>query len=263
MTWWQGVLLGLLQGVTEFLPVSSSGHLALAQRLIPGFRQPGVTVDVLLHLGTALAVVWAERRHLRRWLTTRSGWRLLGVLAAGTAVTGVVGLALRGPATAAFSSPAAVGAFLVVTGMVVLSTRFLPGGGAGEGTVGFRQAVIVGLAQGLAVFPGVSRSGATIAAGLGAGLDRSWAARFSFLLSVPAIAAASTLELVEHGGELAAAGPELLGPAFLGALVAGVSGYAALKVVIRTVSSRAFHRFGLYCLPLGLAVLALSLGGLL
>lgn len=263
MSWWQGILLGVLQGITEFLPVSSSGHLALAQHLIPGFRQPGVVVDVLLHVGTALAIVWAERRNIGRWLTSRTGWRLIGLLVVGTAVTGVVGMALRGPATKAFSSPLAVGVCLMITGVVVFATRWLPGGSSGEADVRPSQAILVGLAQGLAVFPGISRSGTTIAAGLGAKVDRVWAARFSFLLSVPAIAAASLLELMDHGGELLAAGPALLVPAILGAVVAGVTGFFALKVVIRTVSSRAFDRFAYYSFPLGLLVVALVLGGVL
>ncbi len=261
MSLWEGVLLGVLQGLTEFLPVSSSGHLALAQRLLPGFRQPGVAFDVVLHLGTALAVVWAERRQLVRWLSTRSGWRLLGLLALGTAATGAVGMALRAPATAAFGSPLAVGSALLVTGVVVLATRWIAGGGAGEEATGWGRAVAVGAVQGLAVFPGLSRSGTTIATGLATGLERSWAARFSFLLGVPAILAASVVELAGHRGELAALGAAFWGPALAGGVAAALAGYAALRVVLATVSSRRFHRFGWYCLALGGAVVALAAGG--
>ena len=186
---------------------------------------------------------------------------MLGLLLTGTAVTGVVGVGLEGPATTTFSNPLAVGIFLAITGVIVLATRWLPGGADGETTTHLGQAALIGFAQGLAVFPGISRSGSTIAAGLGVGLDRSWAARFSFLLSVPAIAGAAVLEILHHGRELTAAGPELLGPAFLGAVVAAISGYIALGIVIRTVSSRAFHRFGYYCLPLGILVIVLVAGG--
>jgi len=263
VSWWQGAILGLIQGITEFLPVSSSGHLALAQRLIPGFRQPGVAVDLMLHVGTALAVVWAERRAIARWMRGREGAELLGLLVVGTAVTGAVGVALEGPATAAFGSPLAVGTFLILTGVVVLGTRWLPGGARSVTNTGAGRAALIGLVQGLAVFPGISRSGTTIAAGLAAGLDRAWAARFSFLLSVPAIAGATVLELARHGRELAATGPELLGPALLGAAVAAVTGFLALRLVVRTVSSRVFDRFGLYCLPLGAVVVLLALGGVL
>ncbi len=263
MSLWQAILLGALQGITEFLPVSSSGHLALAQALIPGFHQPGVVFDAMLHVGTALAVVWAERRQLSRWLTTRSGWRLLWLLVLGTAATAIFGLPLRHAAEAAFTRPLLVGIFLVLTGAVVLSTRFLDGGAAGEETTRWGQAFGIGLVQGLAVFPGISRSGSTIAAGLGLGLDRTWAARFSFLLSVPAIAAATLVEVAGARGQLGALGAPFLAVCLAGGAVAAITGYAALKVVIRTVTSASFSRFAWYCFPAGVLVIALALGGLL
>lgn len=263
MSVWQAVLLGLIQGLTEFLPVSSSGHLALAQALIPGFRQPGVVFDAMLHVGTAAAVVWAERRLLIRWLTTTSGWRLIWFLALGTVATGVFGLPLRHVAEAGFGHPLEVGMFLVVTGIIVWSTRFFSGGGSTEGKMTWKQAAGVGLAQGLAVFPGLSRSGTTIAAGLGIGLDRTWAARFSFLLSVPAIAGATLIEVLGARSQIVAMGSPFWAACIVGAVTAGLTGYVALGLVIRTVSSRSFHRFAWYCLPVGLLVIALSLGGLL
>ncbi len=263
VSWWHAALLGLLQGVTEFLPVSSSGHLALAQALIPGFHQPGVVFDATLHLGTAAAVVWFERRELMAWFRTRSGLRLLALLGLGTVATALPAFPLRDLAEAAFSRPGWIGAFLVVTGVVVLSTRWLAGGGTRELETGWGQAAAVGLVQGLAIFPGISRSGITIAAGLGMGLDRAWAARFSFLLAVPAIAGATVLEVAGARGELASLGPVFWGACLVGGVVAGVSGYVALTVVLRTLTARVFHRFGWYCLPLGGLVLALHLGGVL
>ena len=261
MTLWQALLLGLLQGVTEFLPVSSSGHLALAQMLIPGFNQPGVVFDAMLHVGTAFAVVWFERNQLRRWLGSATGRRLLGLLVLGTLVTAVVALPLRHLAEGAFTRPMLVGWFLIITGLVVGSTRFLAGGTRGEGGTTWRQVLIMGLAQGLAIFPGLSRSGLTITAGLAGGLERGWVARFSFLLSVPAIAGATLAQLVEVRGDLGAAGPGFWLASGLGAVAAGFSGYLALRVVIRSVSSSVFHRFAWYCIPLGLLVLVLVGGG--
>ncbi len=263
MSVWQAMILGLIQGLTEFLPVSSSGHLALAQMLIPGFHQPGVVFDAMLHVGTAAAVVWAERRLILRWLTTASGWRLIWFLALGTVATGVFGLPLRHVAEAGFGHAEEVGIFLLITGAIVLSTRFLTGRGSTETNMTWKQAAGIGLAQGLAVFPGLSRSGTTIAAGLGIGLDRSWAARFSFLLSVPAIAGATLVEVVGNRGQLAASGHAFWIACFAGAVTAGISGYVALGLVIRTVTSRSFHRFAWYCLPVGLLVIVLGLGGLL
>jgi len=255
MTWWSAALLGVLQGLTEFLPVSSSGHLALAQMLLPDFHQSGVVFDAMLHVGTAAAVVWYERRHIIEWVSTRSGRRLIGLIAAGTVATAVLALPLRSVAVAAFEKPLWVGAALVLTGVVVASTVRLPGGTSDEERMTWRQAMGVGLVQGLAIFPGLSRSGVTIAFGLAGGLERSWAARFSFLLSVPAIVMVAVLELV-GAWRLPHHSPNGLGPASLiGAMAAGVTGYFALRLVIATVSSRVFHRFAWYCIPLGLVVL--------
>ena len=254
------LLLGILQGFTEFLPVSSSGHLALAQMLIPGFDQPGVLFDVMLHVGTAAAVVWFERRQLLEWARSALGRRVLLLLVVGTAATAVVGFALRGVATRAFERPLWVAAFLVVTGCVVAATRWLGNGERGVERTTWREAAIIGLLQGLAVFPGLSRSGTTIAAGLGAGLERSWAARFSFLLGVPAVAGVAVVELLSHRHELAATSAGFALACAVGAVAAAITGYVALAIVLKTVSSRVFHRFAWYCIPVGLIVFAIVAG---
>lgn len=251
------LLLGILQGFTEFLPVSSSGHLALAQMLIPRFEQPGVLFDAMLHVGTAAAVAWFERRQILEWLGSAAWRRVLALLVVGTLATAVVGFALRDVATRAFEKPLWIGGFLVVTGCVVASTRWIGGGERGVERTTWREAIVIGSLQGLAVFPGLSRSGTTIAAGLGAGLERSWAARFSFLLSVPAVAGVTLVELFSHRHELAATSGDFVLACALGALSAAIAGYAALGIVLRTVSSRVFHRFAWYCIPLGVLVLAI------
>lgn len=261
MTLWQAALLGVLQGLTEFLPVSSSGHLALAQMLIPGFEQPGVVFDAILHVGTALAVVWFERRKIVDWIGADVGRRLLALLVLGTAASILVAYPLRQIAVAAFSLPVWVGFGLLLTGGIVASTRLLSGGASGEATTTWRQALAIGLVQGVAVFPGLSRSGVTIAASLGVGLDRTWAARFSFLLSVPVIAAVSAGQVLEERAELMIAGNGFLLACLIGALAAGVTGYFALQLVIKAVSSRVFHRFSWYCIPLGILVVVLTWGG--
>jgi len=254
------LLLGILQGFTEFLPVSSSGHLALAQMLIPGFHQPGVLFDAMLHVGTAAAVVWFERRQILEWAGSAAGRQVLLLLVVGTLATAVIGFALRGPATMAFERPLWVAAFLVVTGFVVAATRWLGKGDRGVERTNWRDAAIIGLLQGLAVFPGLSRSGTTIAAGLGVGLERSWAARFSFLLGVPAIAGVTVFELASQRHELAATSGSFVLACVVGAATAAVAGYFALGIVLRTVSSRVFHRFAWYCIPVGLVVFAIVAG---
>ena len=252
------VLLGVLQGLTEFLPVSSSGHLALAQLLIPGFTQPGVLFDVTLHVGTAAAVIWYERREILRWLSTSAGTRLAGLLVLGTVATGVVAFPVKSVAESAFARPLWIGIALILTGFVVGATRWLPGGDRDESRITWLDAAVVGLAQGMAVFPGLSRSGMTIATSLCVGLDRGWAARFSFLLGVPAILGVAVLELIDERHAVAAAGAGYWTACVVGAVAAGVTGYVALKIVIATLSSRVFHRFAWYCVPLGVLVLALT-----
>lgn len=253
------VLLGLLQGLTEFLPVSSSGHLALAQLLIPGFDQPGVVFDALLHVGTALAVLLFERKQLVRWATAPEGWRLLLLLLVGTAATAAVAFPIRDLATGAFESAASVGGFLLLTAGILMVSRFLGGASSGPAGTGWRQTVVIGLAQGLAVFPGISRSGLTITVALGAGLERSWAARFSFLLGVPAILGATAAELISVREELLLVPASFWVASLAGGLVATASGYVALKIVLRTVASEVFHRFAWYCAPVGALVLAVGL----
>lgn len=261
MNLWFSPLLGVLQGLTEFLPVSSSGHLALAQMMIPGFEQPGVVFDAMLHLGTALAVVWYERRQIARWIGDAEGRRLLGLLAIGTVATGVLAFPLRNLAEGAFHHASWVGVLLILTGCVVAGTRWLGKGSGDQKTITWQQAALVGLVQGAAVFPGLSRSGVTIAVGLAAGLDRGWAARFSFLLSVPAILGVALLEVLGARHQITVAGPGFVLACLLGAVVAGIAGLVALKIVVRTLSSDSFHRFAWYCIPVGVLVLALSVGG--
>lgn len=261
MSFWYAPLLGLVQGLTEFLPISSSGHLALAQMLIPGFQQPGVVFDAGLHLGTSAAVVWFERRQIVAWSGTAEGRRMLGLVLVGTVATGLLAFPLRGVASAAFGRSLWVGSCLIVTAVVLMLTRWLRGGIGAQGNTSWRQAMLVGLAQGVAVFPGLSRSGVTIAAGLAVGLDRAWAARFSFLLSVPSILGVTVLEAYGQRHELASAGLGFAALCATGAFVAGLSGLAALRIVLHTVSSRSFHRFAWYCLPLGALVLFFGMWG--
>jgi len=259
VSWWQALILGVLQGLTEFLPVSSSGHLALAQMLFEktgfAFSQPGVVFDAMLHLGTALAVVFAERREIKRWLSSRDGRRILPLLVLGTLATAILAFPLKDLAESFFNSATAIGVALILTGIIVLSTRFFKGGPLVENSTTWKQAATIGLVQGLAIFPGISRSGSTIAAGLASGLDRRWAARFSFLLSVPAIAGATLVELFSERDALAVGDSSFYLAVLLGMVAAAISGYFALRLVIRLVGSKHFHLFACYCIPVGILVL--------
>ena len=282
----EALLLGLLQGLTEFLPVSSSGHLALTEiilkRMGSSFDPPGVVFEAMLHMGTAMAVLWYERNTIRCWLglgggpslpspnendkkiegfafgLPRAGLRMMVLLFIASIVTGLIAFPLRDVAESTFSRPILVGAFLLVTAGILMVTRWLRGGETGEAETSWLQAAVVGLAQGLAIFPGISRSGLTIAVGLGSGLNRAWAARFSFLLSVPVIIGVTLLEIIKERDTLAAQGGDIWLACLVGALAACLFGTIAMRIVIVTVSSSSFHRFAWYCLPVGIVAIVLG-----
>jgi undecaprenyl-diphosphatase len=256
MTATQAVLLGVVQGLTEFLPVSSSGHLAIAQALLPGFRQPGVVFDVALHLGTVAAVVALEWRRVVEAVRGRYALRLVIQIGAATLATVAVALPLRRHAEAAFTQPLAVAVGLAATGLILLVGRGLQGERTASDT-GWGAVMFVGLVQGAAVMPGISRSGSTIVAGLTTGVERRWAADFSFLLSIPAVLGAAVLEGWSYRTELVRTGGGFLTMASLGAVTAAVVGGFALIAVRRLVQAGRLHLFAYYLLPLALGVLAL------
>lgn len=249
-------LLALVQGLTEFLPVSSSGHLVLAQAWL-GWREPALAVDIALHVGTLVAVVGVYRRALGElWRDLRRGRpRELALLFGASVPAGLVGVLWGDELEAFYHGLAPAGAGLCATALILAlaevrrrrgsTTRDLPG---------WRGALAIGCAQALAIWPGVSRSGSTIAAGLFAGLPPRAAARFSFLLSLPAIAGAAALRLPDALDEARTPRPLLLlGAAALAALV----GWVALRLFLRLLASGAFLGFAVYCAGLGVLALAL------
>jgi len=254
----QALWLGVIQGLTEFLPVSSSGHLVLAQKLL-GLKEPALLFDVSVHVGTLLAVVvyfWPDLWSMVRGLWARDqqgrqGRRLLWLVVAGSVPTALLGLFLKDWFEAMFASTAAVGVALVITGGLLLATRWLPPGDRGLERTGAGRAFLVGLAQGLAITPGISRSGSTISVGLMLGLERRLAAHFSFVLSVPAILGALLLQLLH----LDAARQVALAPLLVGAAASALTGYLALRFLLRVVQRGKLHLFAPYCLLLGIAAL--------
>lgn len=254
------LLLGVLQGLTEFLPISSSGHLALAEQLFR-IHKPGIVFDICVHAGTLLSVVWVFRRRILQLVLApvRGGedLRLLGVLVVGSIPTGILGLALDPVAEAAFAQSWAVGLGLMVTAGVLVLVEHRRSAGAEKPLeqVGWREALWVGLAQGIAVLPGISRSGSTIAMGLLWGLRRADAAEFSFLLFIPAIVGATALKLGEalsNPGAHSALWGSYLG----GAIVAFLSGIVAIRFLMRFLRERRLTPFAIYCALVGtLAIL--------
>ncbi|OFV80847.1 MAG: hypothetical protein A2Y78_08720 [Acidobacteria bacterium RBG_13_68_16] len=260
MTVAQAVLLGAIQGLTEFLPVSSRGHLALAQALMPGFSQPGLVFDVSLHLGTVVAIVALEWKKIVEAVRERYIVRLGAHLVLAMAATSALALPLRRWAEESIQYPLLIAAGFVVTAVLLVAVRPASGGIDGP-SMTWGASAFVGLAQGVVVLlPGMSRSGTTIVAGLGAGLSRRWAADFSFLLSIPAILGAAVVEGWTHRSELAGA-REFMGPVVAGTLTAAVVGFAALVLTRRLVQQGRLHLFAYYLLPLAALIVALRLWG--
>jgi len=254
-SWWRVAALGAVQGLTEFLPVSSSGHLVLFEHLL-GVQRPGLALETGLHLGTLLAVVWEYRRDLAVALRGLRGGRgtgrdarLLWWLAAASVPAAAAGLALGGVAERLFGSLTATAAAWCLTGIVLVRVGRRPVGVRTLEGMRLTDALWIGAAQALALAPGVSRAGATIAAGLARGLDPGEAARFAFLLSLPAIGGAALLQ----AGHLASAGGG--GLIWIGAAVAGVAGLVAIRVAAACVRAGGLGSFGRYCLALGTLVL--------
>ncbi|HUG01534.1 MAG TPA: undecaprenyl-diphosphate phosphatase [Longimicrobiales bacterium] len=246
-------ILGLVQGLSEFLPISSSGHLVMAQWFLD-VSAPGLVVEVVLHVATLLSVAVVYRSKLARLVSGalrggREEWRYVGLLALASVPAAVVGLGLQGAIEEAFDNPYVTGFMLLATGVVLWSTRGRDGGGR---TVDARRAILMGIAQAVAILPGVSRSGTTIATGLWCQVDAEPAAEFSFLMSMPAIAGAALLKTPDIGGSLAGAYATALAVGFVVALVSGV---AAIKSLVWLVRRRAFHAFAYYVWPAGLVFL--------
>ncbi len=269
MSVWFALLLGVLQGATEFLPVSSSAHLCLLQRLFPEQQGQGsgLLFDVLLHLATLTAVCaayWPDLRALLRELVRplhrrenrpppdRSARRLLLLLVLGTLPLGLAALG-EDWVERLSQSGLFIGIALLCTGLLLYLTDLLPEGRKSLDRAGPADALLVGLTQALAVLPGLSRSGSTAAVAMARGLDRQSAMKYSFLLSVPAILGATVLKLVDAvsmGFDL-----KMLPVCLLGMGAAAVSGWLSLRFLRRLAQRGGFSAFRWYCWGLGLAAI--------
>lgn len=263
------VLLGIIQGLTEFLPISSSGHLVVFQNLL-GFQEPALLFDAALHAGTLVAVCLYFRSDLarmigetwgfiRRWPGRKAGFQhvretphvgLAFAVIVGTLPTAVIGIFFRSPIEKLFGSVSFAGIMLLCTGGILLFSRWIPRNKTGAKAPGLLSALLVGAAQGIAILPGISRSGATIVCGMACGLPRELAARFSFLLSIPAITGALTLQWSCEGLDKVG-----LLPLFLGFVASAVTGILALKLLMAMVRRGRLFYFAPYCFLVGLLIL--------
>jgi undecaprenyl-diphosphatase len=251
VTLWEGLLLGLVQGLTEFLPVSSSGHLVVTQAAV-GLAAPGVVVEVVLHVATVLAVVIVYRRRLHMLLTglvrrDPQALRYIGLLAVGSVPAALVGIGLADFLERAFDSLLIVGCGFIATGLILWSTRWTSTTPTAR-TPSVAGAGVIGFAQALAILPGISRSGTTVATGLWLRIGPDEAAEFSFLLAIPAIAGAALLKAPELSAATADVGA---GPLLMSFCMALVSGVLAIRFLVVLLRRRAFHRFAPYCWGIG------------
>ena len=258
-------VLGVLQGVAEFLPISSSGHLVIGQNAL-GINEPGMRLDIFLHLGTVAAIFVYYRRQVGAILSglvatdaerRRAAWTYAGkiLLSAMPAVV-VYGL-FKHQIEALFENAKMVGALLMFTGAVLMGTRFLP---RGSRDVNFLRALLMGVGQSIALLPGVSRSGMTLASARGGRVAPEAAAEFSFLMSTPLIIGAAGLEALKAFAPSAGAPPssELpWGLVIYGSAVAAVIGYFSLAWLVKVLKGRWFWAFGPYCILMGLLVVCL------
>jgi len=249
----EAIVLGLLQGVTEFLPVSSSGHLVLLQKIF-GVHEPQLAFDTVLHSATMMATLiffWKDLKNILSGFIRRereSGRYLLSIIAA-LIPTAAIGLIIEKEANFFFGSALVVGISFAVTGCVLLLSYIIKKGD--ELLPGPIKGFLIGLVQGLAVIPGISRSGTTIVAGMSLGLEPEESFRFSFLISIPAIAGAMLLNVL---GEWSASQFSTVAVA-AGFACAFLSGYASLALLKRTIITRKLHFFALYLFATSLLTL--------
>lgn len=242
-------LLALLQAVAEFLPISSSGHLVIGQHLL-GIKEAGMQLDVFLHAGTLISVVVFYRKTILRLLVGKEWVFLLKILVSALPAVAVY-FAFREKIDAMFENARMVGALLMFTGAVLFGTRFLP---KGRKDVSFLCALWMGVMQAVALLPGVSRSGMTLAAARTGAVDPEKSAEFSFLMCMPLILGGVLLEVIKMFGGNAAGQSGGIGWAALlwGMALAAVAGYASLVVLIKALKGKWFWLFGPYCFAAGL-----------
>jgi undecaprenyl-diphosphatase len=269
---WEAIILGLIQGLTEFLPVSSSGHLILGKAFL-GINDHNILFDVIVHLGTLLAVVTAFSKEIR-WLLNgvfallriskvkssndndsgKNAIRYIFYLMIATIPIVIVGLIFRIYIENAFANPLLTGYLLIVTGVILLISRI---GLNAKGQVTLIRSIVIGIVQAFAILPGISRSGSTIAAGMILGVEREEAAKFSFLMAIPAIGGAFILQLITLS--TATLSQNYISVLITGFVVSYVSGYLAIKILMVTVKKGRFDYFAWYCFAIGfLAIYFLS-----
>lgn len=286
MSFIQALILGLVQGVTEFLPVSSSGHLAILENLFEISNDTGIAFDVVLHLGTLAAIFAAFRKDIRKLILegcksifdvyenvkiyihnkdkqdakrykkiiSNNYRKVFLLILVSTIPTAIEGFLFRNFVAQAGTNLLAPAVGLFITGVMLLVIDFFPTGTKIPKDVGYGTALIIGICQGIAVFPGISRSGITIVACLICGFNRKFAVKYSFLMAIPAIIGAAVLECVKIPGSGVTLG--LFGMYAVSAIVAGIVGYFCIQGMLLIIRKKQFRFFSLYCFMIGIAAAA-------
>lgn len=255
MTIIQALILGLVQGLTEFLPISSSGHLVLGQKLL-GFSQPPVLFDILVHVGTLTAIfvffrkiIWQLTKKTIEAIKAKTIPKEATVIIVATIPAVIIGFFLNPFLEVIFSSITLVGIALIITSILLFSTVLIKKSNKKINQITKLDALIIGILQALAILPGISRSGSTVVAGLWRNLKRETAFTFSFLLSIPAILGAMSLQLTD----LIIIDNQQILPNLIGFASAALSGYLALILFKKAVVKKKLAYFGIYCLLVGVA----------
>lgn len=272
----KAIILGFIQGVAEFLPISSSGHLAIFKNVLGFDTDTGLLFDVLLHLGTLAAVFVVFWKDI--WELIKEGFAIIGqffksvsgcmfkkqkwqpvvttpyrrfvmMVLVSTIPTGIMGILLEGAINAASATLIVPGILLLINGIQLLISDRLPDGKLTEADAPYGKAAIVGIAQGVATFPGISRSGTTITACLACGFKREFAVKYSFIMSIPAILGALVLELLDFSPEMLS-GSDMVNY-LAGTLVSAVVGYVCIKTMLVVVRGKKFKYFAYYCFAMG------------
>lgn len=282
MKFLQAIFMGIIQGCTEFLPVSSSGHLALFKSIFSVESEAGILFDVLLHVATLISICLVFYKDILKLIVeffgmckdifgnivilckslsnpTQQGFnrvitnpfrKFVLLIIVSTIPTGLIGIFMDDVVEYASTSLIITGICLLSTGVILFISDYLPDKGKKLKEASYTDAFCVGITQGVATLPGISRSGTTITACLLCGFDRKFAAKYSFIMSIPAVLGALILEL-SHIGEEAITGSDV-GAYIIGMIIAGVVGFFALQLTMKFVVSKYFKYFGFYCMGMGL-----------
>jgi undecaprenyl-diphosphatase len=252
MSWLEALLLGVLQGTTEFLPISSSGHLVIGQHIL-GIEVPGNAFEIVVHIGSLLSIIVVFRMEIAaliRTINLRSTQRYLLTLILATIPAGIVGIIWNEPIGRTFDNINFVSTMLIITGVFLFSTKFIK---KGNKEINLGKGILIGFIQTIAILPGISRSGFTISTGLLAGISPSKAMSFSFLLAIPAISGAGMLmgvEMISSESQFSLSWSVILS----GLISSFIVGWASLKWLKGILNSGKIHWFGYYCVAVALII---------